>query len=345
MNYFEPSSQQARGLREAMDRALWESVHELLIIGKIGTSPSGTNLLIDPLPRATCLLDYSAYFDLDSCLRLEHRADARTQQVAVAHLQQRLIDNIPVIPVPAPPHISNFDTAHYTPEELQRISRWWDTEPSNRMALTAVSDEEFSRSCAAIEKAMHFLHQAAPELHGETQIIVRDIVLAKPDGTNLINYSGASSFGLWGAITINAETQCDWTQFYRQIVHETGHNLLFAIARDEPLVKAGPSVRRQSPIRADPRPLDGIFHAAYVSAREAAAFEALLQWQDLGGDLPQDDVDIISDMLELSVQAFWECVQTLRIDEDGPTDLGVAILADCEAYVKENFALEPLLPT
>src|SRR5690606_17433047 len=128
---------------------------------------------------------------------------------------------------------------------------------------------------------------AAPALHAEVEIIVRDIVLAKPDGSNLIDYGGASSFGLWGAITINVETHCDWTQFYRQIVHETGHNLLFAIARGEPLVKADPSLRRPSPLRDDLRPLDGIFHAAYVSAREALAFEALLQRHDDGGKLPQ----------------------------------------------------------
>jgi HEXXH motif-containing protein len=256
-------------------------------------------------------------------------------------LRQRLAADIPLEPAPAPPRISNYDTTCYTSDQLGQLSRWWDTEPANRMALTAASAEQCAQSRQAIERAMHYLRMAAPALHAEVEIIVRDIVLAKPDGSNLIDYGGASSFGLWGAITINVETHRDWTQFYRQIVHETGHNLLFAIARDEPLVKADPSLRRPSPLRDDPRPLDGIFHAAYVSAREAVALEALIQWHEDGGRLPPEDVSAILDALEQSVLAFRDCVETLRGDGEGPTELGSAVLTDCEAFMNENFALEP----
>jgi HEXXH motif-containing protein len=239
------------------------------------------------------------------------------------------------------PRISNFDTIHYTSDQLEQISRWWDTEPANRIALTGVSEDEFARSCQAIEAAMGHLREAAPELHAEVELIVRDIVLAKPDGSQRIEYGGASSFGLWGALTVNAETHREWPQFYRQIVHETGHNLLFAIARNEPLMNADASVRRRSPLREDPRPLDGIFHAAYVSAREAFALEALLQQHEQAGNLAREEVGAVHDALELSVLAFWDCVKTLRDDADGPTALGSAVLADCEAFMSENFALEP----
>jgi HEXXH motif-containing protein len=338
VNYFEPSIEGARDLRRAMDTSLWDSARGLL--DEAGADvPGGSK---GEASGATSLLDYAAYLDLVLCLRPDIAITDDVKAHALAHLRQRLATDIPLDPAATAPRISNYDTDYYTAHQLAQLSRWWDTEPDNRIALTAASDEQYARTSRAIETAMRYLRDAAPAQHGEVETIVRDIVLAKPDGSNLIEYGGASSFGLWGAISINAETQRDWPQVYRQIVHETGHNLLFAIARDEPLVRAEPSVRRPSPLRGDLRPIDGIFHAAYVSAREAVALEALLQWHEGGGALADDEAEIVAEMLEDSVMAFWDCVAMLRSnDDEGPTALGAAVLADCEAFMSENFALEP----
>jgi hypothetical protein len=340
MNFFEPSATHATGMRGAMDKALWASARDMLAEAGCApvaepSGPSGS----DP----TSFLDFAAYFELDACLRESELASGERKDAAIAHLRARLAAGVPLEPVAAPPRLSNFTNDWYTAEQLDQMSRWWDAEPANRMALTAASGSEFDRTGQAIDIAMSYLAKAAPEILGELQIVIRDIVLAKPDGSNLMNYSGATSFGLWGAITVNAETQREWIQLYRQLVHELGHNLLFAIARDEPLVKADPSVRRPSPIRADPRPLDGIFHAAFVSAREALALEALLAWHERGGNLPGDDAEIVADTLELSVLAFWQCLDTLRAEKElGPTEFGEAILADCESFMTANFSLEPV---
>lgn len=325
-----------------MDRALWESAKELLeesatALPSVQANFAGEGAGTGP----TNLLDYGAYFDLDFSLRHDEAGSEPIRAFAAAHLRHRLAEDIPLEPTAAAPRVTNYDTETYSAEQLSQMSRWWDTEPENRMGLTAATDDEVERSVRGIDRAIALMREAAPEVHAEVEIVIRDIVLARPDGTNLMNYAGASSFALWGAITLNAETQFDWIQIFRQTVHETGHNLLFAIAREEPLVKAHPSVRRASPLRTDVRPLDGIFHAAYVSAREAYALEALLQWQERGGSLSQEDFAIVSDTLQFSAIAFRDCVKTLRADEDGLSPLGAAVLADCEAYMSENFALEP----
>lgn len=339
MKHFEPSVTRARSLRRAMDEALWSSARSLL--EELGeSSANSSDGCTDTRP--TDMLDYAAYFDLDISLRPDTETDSEVQAFAAARLRQGVDAGIALEPAAAAPRLSNFDSEHYSGRQLDQLSRWWDAEPANRIGLTRASDAEYERSRQAAARAMEYLREAAPELHGEVQILIRDIVIARPDGSNLMNYSGASSFALWGAITINAETQCDWIQFYRQIVHETGHNLLYAIARGDPLVKADRTVRRSSPIRADPRPIEGIFHAAFVLAREVNAFDALLQWHDEGGELPEDDVAIIADSLELSALAFWKCVETLREDDPGLTEFGDAVLADCEDYMKANFSLEPL---
>ena len=339
MNHFEPSIERAQECRLAMDELLWDSVRDLLAdAGEDVPDPAAS----DGTGAPTGMLDYAAYFDLslpvdDSSARPNVDADA-----ARAYLRKRLAGLPPLTAPATPAPISNLSGEYFTDDEIDRMHRWWDIEPANRMSMVPADPDEFARLNEQVPVAMDYLRLASEELHGEIETIIRDIVLTKPDGkTNRINYSGASSFALWGALTINAETQREWMQSYRQIVHETGHNLLFGIARDEPLVSDDPAERMPSAIRADPRPADGVFHAAYVSAREALAFDLLLTKHDETGCLPGDDPQILEDMLELSVLAFWDCVETLRSTAK-LTGLGDRVLADCEAYMTENFAIEPV---
>ena len=72
----------------------------------------------------------------------------------------------------------------------------------------------------------------------------------------------------------------DWWQYIPRLIHEYSHNLLFGIARNEPLVFNDPEERDESPLRQDLRPMDGIYHALFVSAREALAMRAILSHPD-----------------------------------------------------------------
>jgi HEXXH motif-containing protein len=347
VTHFSPSVERAHECREAMDESLWSSIRDLLpeltdgqvTSGQVTGQSADSGSSAQP-PEATNLLDYAAYFDLALAASAPVDVTVEAKSRAIEHLQNRLRVAARSSANSAPPRVTNYSEEEYTVHQLDQMRRWWDIEPANRMAMTRATDDEFARTRSQIEVAMDLLREAAPELHQEIEIIVRDIILSRPDGTNLINYSGASSFALWGGLTINAETQREWAQLYRQIVHEAGHNLLFGIARDQPLVMDDPSERRPSPIRADPRPMDGIFHAAFVSAREAYAFEALLSRHDETSCLSSEDAVILDDLLELSVLAFWNAVETLR-EEARLTALGEAVLADCEAYMSAQFAVEP----
>ncbi len=340
MNHFEPSIARARECREAMDESLWSSSRELLEeLGAGDRLSAGGGDASDDEPAG--FLDYAAYFDLALETPGQLELSDEERQFAIDRLAARIPAGEKAQPRSAPARISRFTEGDFSGLELKQMHRWWDIEPANRMAMTNPSDEEYALAQERIPIALKHLREASPELHGEVEWVVRDIIMTKPDGTNLINYSGASSFALWGALTINAETQREWMQHYRQIVHETGHNLLFGIARDEPLVTDDPSDRRASPIRADLRPIDGIFHAAFVSARESLSFDALLCHHEKVGCLVDDEPQIMEDLLEISVLAFWDAVQTLRADDVHLTGLGDAVLGDCEAYMNENFAVEP----
>lgn len=320
-----------------MDRVLWESVRSVLAEqSQFDAEPASGN--------PTCLLDYGAYFDLTLVPPHLCEVPPAARAASVAHLRSRLAGMRDPFPAEAAPlRISNFSSDDFSLEEIERMRRWWDIEPANLMAMTAATPADRERSVRLIGVAMDHLGAACPALHEEVHIIVRDIVLSRPDGTNRINYGGASSFALWGALTINTETHHEWTQFYRQIVHEAAHNLLFAIARDGPLIENDPAERRGSPLRADPRPMDGIFHAAFVSAREALACDTLLVCHEATGRLDSGDAAIIDELLGIAVLAFWDCIAQLR-EHARLTELGVAVLADCEAYMNASFTVEDTLP-
>jgi HEXXH motif-containing protein len=51
------------------------------------------------------------------------------------------------------------------------------------------------------------------------------------------------------------------------LAHESAHSLLFGFTVDEALQDNPDEELYASPLRVDPRPMDGIYHATFVSAR------------------------------------------------------------------------------
>lgn len=312
-----------------MDGSLWSSV-EATLDGPAFRSASGRSA---PSVAGSHPLDYGAYFDL--VLTPPGGAPDRTElEDARAHLSGRLAGK--GAGAPASPAVSNL--SDYCEQQADRLRRWWDIEAENAMGLSGVSPDYLAAAQSHIEKALGFLSAAAPEMHGEVIAIVREIVIAQPDGSQRMDFGGASSFALWGGFTINAATHSCWPDFYKTIVHETAHNLLFAIARDQPLVEDDVDDRHASPLREDARPMDGIFHAAFVSAREACALDALLVHDDSETLLTPDERPQVEDMLEESVLAFHDCATTLHA-QARMSDLGVRVLQECSAWIDANFAV------
>ena len=60
------------------------------------------------------------------------------------------------------------------------------------------------------------------------------------------------------------------------LVHESSHVLLFGVSADGALTENSGSERYDSPLRADKRPIDGIFHACFVATRVHLAMSRML---------------------------------------------------------------------
>jgi len=295
MAYFEPSRELARGYRRAMDEALWLSVGIVLDqIVRDGQMPPPDPAAVRRRGEATGPLDYGAYFDLVLTPPALEELTRDIAQEATLYLAARHGEPADVR-MPhggrggAMPRVTNFSAPDHAQVEIERMERWFDIEPENAMGLSAVSAAELDHARACMAEAMEHLARAVPEIHGEVLELISDVVIARPDDRKRFDFDAVSSFALWGAFAINVTSHPAWPRYYRTIVHETGHNLLFAIARDTPLVTNEPDERRYSPLREAFRPVDGIYHAAFVSAREAMAFDRLLARHERGDRIADAD--------------------------------------------------------
>ena len=142
-------------------------------------------------------------------------------------------------------------------------------EPLDADALAAATER--------LNQALDLLRAGAPDLFGELRALVRQVVLvgqgAGPQG---FVFGGASTFSLWGALVLNADAFGDRLEVAISLAHESAHSHLFGLALGGRLTENEAADRYPSPLRRDMRPMEGVAHATYVTARMAYALRALI---------------------------------------------------------------------
>ena len=127
------------------------------------------------------------------------------------------------------------------------------------------------------DEAFALLDAGFPEMAAEIRELLREIVVAAgPEDSKALIFDGASCYMLWGAILLNARGQKTVLDTAQALAHESGHNLLFGFSSSGPLVENADDELFSSPLRKDPRPMDGVFHATYVVARMHQTLSRLL---------------------------------------------------------------------
>ncbi len=127
-----------------------------------------------------------------------------------------------------------------------------------------------------VRQALLRMQSTVPELYAEVAETISEIIFARGNvGADSYTFDGASSLEYWGAIVLNTAVKKTDLQVFEMIAHESGHNTLFALSPDEFFVYNTDDERHASPLRDDPRPLDGIYHATFVTARMHYAISRL----------------------------------------------------------------------
>lgn len=127
---------------------------------------------------------------------------------------------------------------------------------------------------------------------------------------------------------MNAEGHKTDLEVLQTLAHESSHMHLFGVALDSPLVLNDEEERYKSPLRFDPRPMDGIYHAVYVSARMHYALTRLLT----SGVLSPAQVEEARAANLIHVKSFREGLATIEA-EGKLSELGDRLLSEAKSYM------------
>ncbi|HEU4653045.1 MAG TPA: HEXXH motif-containing putative peptide modification protein [Steroidobacteraceae bacterium] len=197
------------------------------------------------------------------------------------------------------------------------------------LELQTATAEKSRGARALIDQAVALLEQADPELREEIRILVREIVLVEDSPASHFAFDGAASLMAFGSIVLNAASQDSRLAMAQALAHESGHVLLFSFAAEGSLIDDDGEAKYPSPLREDLRPMDGIFHAAFVSARTHRMLEQLMK----SNALSEDENRLASQSAEEHRRNFFAALET--IETHGCLSArGKQVIEDCAAYMR-----------
>ena len=258
---------------------------------------------------------FGAYFDLVAAIQSD-------DQGAALVLLDEVISSRPAQQAATINHLGR----DYTERETDRFQRYMGNGRTGASGIDVPHDEDADHFQRLIKDAFNWIDRAVPELGAEFRALIRDIILVSPDDRSADVFEGGTSFKLWGALFLNAESEFTPAQLVTSLAHEEGHAALFGACRNEMLVENPDSEVFWSPIRQAERPLEGIFHAAFVSARMLYVMKHQVADTSLSA---QDRARAIQDA-EKAAHIYTEGVEIVR--QNGRlTQTGATILAALDA--------------
>lgn len=211
-------------------------------------------------------LCFVAYYDLTTALMVGDEATARR---ALGQLAEAL--PAPAVRVHDP--LRSLDRCVRSARYVELLCG----DSNDDIGLKPLTAERAQGFEARFERGMNLMRATYPELAGEVDAIVHEVVAIGKDPSKNMQMDGASHYQLWGTLFLNADFHPTDIAMMEVISHESAHSLLFGFCTQEPLVENDDEPVFSSPLRPDRRPMDGIYHATFVSARMHLAMGRLLE--------------------------------------------------------------------
>jgi len=231
------------------------------------------------------------------------------------------------------PAIRSLAESDYDPARRQILTAGFADDVGLTTQLVAPPADILSTQGQTIGRACRLAAELAPEWSDEFSQLVSEIILA----TNAAamtgrNFAGGSVFDLFGALLVNPTYRTDIAHYLMTIIHESSHLRLFCYHLDDEVVLNDDVARYHSPLRRQPRPMEGIFHAMWVSAR-MAVFGHELAERAAGSELMSpDEVSMLRDQVGSAVIAFRDGYGVVQEHGD-LTELGKRLAADARRAV------------
>lgn len=208
-----------------------------------------------------------------------------------------------------------------------------DDNPAQPLGIAPPPAEAFVRFRDRLQCTLQLMQCTVPTLAGELQAIVHQVVVVSGDPARPLQFDGGSHYQLWGALFLNADFHPTELQMFEVLAHESAHSLLFGFCAESLLVENADDELYESPLRADARPMDGIYHATFVSARMHWALAALLR----SGVLDAIQAEQAHEANRLNVANFDAGDAVVRAHAR-LTPLGQALLRGARAYMAQTQA-------
>lgn len=257
---FAPSGQRARLLDKRVHQALGESLSHIIEAcrGRVSFDEAALLRLCAELSQGTGFLPatFANYYDLVPALEAGNEAEAERLFMALAGAR----------PAPAGLDVLTLDDARLGADGA-RFARMMNDDPTADLGILPPTEAIADAFRSRLDQGLELLDRALPELSAEIRGIIRQIVIIMGDPTKAYVIDGGSHYQLWGALFLNGEHHPDPIAVVEVLAHECAHSLLFGFCTEEGLVDNEDEELFSSPLRPDPRPMDGIFHATFVSAR------------------------------------------------------------------------------
>lgn len=168
------------------------------------------------------------------------------------------------------------------------------------------SGDLFGDSFDKIGKALRVLAEVAPGFREDVDNFMRAIGLADFRAS----FRGSSALGRFGLVWYSPRITWSYQIWAEELMHEATHYILDGVGSTQPLLigKAAEEVRLRSPLRADPRPAIGVFHALIVTGRILTLLDRLQK----GGheySVLEERRQILSNALVTCSKEFLESVE------------------------------------
>ena len=222
-----------------------------------------------------------------------------------------------------PGTVLTISDADLGPVDAARYRAVIDNDPARPLGLLPVTAGEVERIRGLVDQGRDLLAETELTLLDEVDTLGHQIVVATNEGAG---FGGAATVFLWGAVILNPNRVPDRVTLVEGLAHETAHALLFGLTLGADLTSNDPAERYASPLRPDPRPIEGIVHATFVLARMNYALAALREARALN----TSEHRLIADKLARN-RASYEAGLGVVLAHARFTSQGQAIFDACRA--------------
>ncbi|KPA23247.1 hypothetical protein shim_15430 [Shimia sp. SK013] len=228
--------------------------------------------------------------------------------------------DICVTPLSAPP---------FHKDDLRLLSDAYSDDVGLTADLQPPSLQETKAAVQMIEQAVELLSSTRAPWGEELILLANEVVLAVPGPNARSSFGGAAVFDAFGSVLMNPRMLHDTPSTALSLVHETSHQQMFLFHLDDPVILNDEQAVYQSPLRKQSRPMEGIFHAMWVSGRMAQAAN------DIMVSAPSENTMLsLSQLKDTAITSFRDCAETVA-DHALLSEFGTKLFTDARAVVNE----------